>query len=130
MLKKLIWKNFKGVITFYLGMLMTNLKPVWLYCIYIYIKKSDLIWSIVFLFYLNPGLPLWWWLPLILVHQIEGRWRGSMEEFEGRRSRMPATGGWCTPVRNMLHHVCVKGLNGYWTQEVWEWWQHFGPVSQ
>ena len=30
MLKKLIWKNFKGVITFYPGMLVTNLYPVWL----------------------------------------------------------------------------------------------------
>ena len=46
-----------------------------------------------------------WWLPLTLVHVREGTWRGSMEEFEGRRKEMLTTREWCHPVGYMLHHV-------------------------
>ena len=34
-----------------------------------------------------------------------GGGRGSMEEIEGRRRGMLATGEWCNPVSKMLHHV-------------------------
>ena len=59
-------------------------------------------------------------ITMLVVHVREGkrggRWRGSMEQFQGSRG-MPTAGEWCNPISNMLHHV-YKGLSGDLARDV------------
>ena len=65
------------------------------------------------------------------MHVWEGR---GGEEVKGKNGRVwgeeEGNFDYGGIVQLSQQHVapCEKGMSGDWVREVWEWWQHFGPV--
>ena len=84
----------------------------WFYVFYLITNQYICLYLIVYV--ANVSLikvSCWWWLPLTRVHvsmgrRGEGRWKGSMEEFEARKRGMLTTGEWS--------HCCFRH---YWNLE-------------